>query len=294
MRWHKPTGTLLTLSPALWSVAMATPDTNLHPDLRTMAIFTAGAIAARGMGCTINDLLDREYDRKVERTKMRPIACGDIKAKEALVYLAAQSTIGLYILCLNNLAVIKLGLFSGVMIATYPLFKRFTYWPQVMLGLTFNWGVLMGYAAIKGGIFYSDLGAVIPLYLGANLWTLYYDTIYAHQDKADDKFVGVKSSALKLGDNTKKFLYMMSGSMFLNLALAGLTTNQLWPYFASISITGLFHARQIQNLDLDNVEDCWRAFDQQKYIGALILCGAIASVALKSKVKRAGDHDNES
>lgn len=292
MRWHRPTGTILTLCPALWSVAMATPETCSYPDLKTVAIFTAGAIAARGIGCTMNDILDRKYDRLVERTKSRPIACGDISVKEALVYLGVQSVAGLYILCLNNMAVIKLGLFSGIMIATYPLFKRFTYWPQIMLGLTFNWGVLMGYAAIQGGILYQDLGAILPIYIGANLWTLYYDTIYAHQDKADDLFVGVKSSALKLGKKTKQFLNQMSGAMFMNLAVAGYMTDQMWPYFLSISLTGLFHAQQVRNLDLDNVDDCWKAFDQQKYIGFLILGGILSSVALKStKEKSASIED---
>lgn len=255
-----------------------------------MAIFTAGAIAARGIGCTLNDILDRKYDKQVERTKLRPIACGDISVNEALVYLGIQSVAGLYILCLNNIAVIKLGLFSGIMIATYPLFKRFTYWPQAMLGLTINWGVIMGHAAIKGGIFYQDICAIIPLYIGANLWTLYYDTIYAHQDKADDLFIGVKSSALKLGQATKNFLGYMSGAMFLNLAIAGYMTNQMWPYFLSLSLSGLFHAGQVRNLDLDNVNECWQAFDKQKYVGLIILGGVLSSVALKSK-KQTRDED---
>jgi 4-hydroxybenzoate polyprenyltransferase len=287
MRWHKPTGTILTLTPALWSVGLFTPSTSSIPDAKTMAIFTAGAIVARGMGCTLNDILDRKFDRFVERTKMRPIACGDISVREALVYLGLQSVVGLYILCLNNLTVIKLGLFSGIMIATYPLFKRFTNWPQVMLALTFNWGVIMGYAAVKGGpLGLADLLTVLPIYLGANFWTLYYDTIYAHQDKTDDAFVGVKSSALALGQNTKRFLYQMSGAMFLSLSCAGLLTDQMWPYYLTLASTGIYHGLQVRSLNLDDKDECWRAFDKQKHVGILILGGVLVSVAMKSERSR--------
>jgi 4-hydroxybenzoate polyprenyltransferase len=284
MRWHKPTGTILTLTPALWSVGLMTPETSSVPDLKTMAIFTAGAIIARGMGCTLNDILDHKFDRFVERTKMRPIACGDISIREALVYLGIQSTLGLGVLCMNNMTVIKLGLFSGFMIATYPLFKRFTNWPQVMLALTFNWGVIMGYAAVRGGsLGFSDLMTVLPIYLGANFWTLYYDTIYAHQDKTDDVYIGVKSSALALGENTKRFLYQMSGLMILSLSTAGLLTNQMWPYYLTMASTGVYHGLQVSCLDLDNTGECWRAFDNQKYVGLLILGGVLVSVVMKSK-----------
>lgn len=283
MRWHKPTGTILTLTPALWSVGLFTPAAAHIPDPKILAIFTAGAIVARGMGCTLNDILDRKYDRHVERTKLRPIACGDITVKEGLVYLSVQSLAGLYILCLNNLDVIKLGLFSGIMIATYPLFKRFTNWPQLMLALTFNWGVLMGYAATKGTFGLVDLAAVLPIYLGANFWTLYYDTIYAHQDKTDDMFIGVKSSAISLGDKTKPFLYLMSGAMHLSLITAGVMTDQIWPYYLSLAGSLAVHGRQLPRLDLDNKEQCWQAFDSQKYVGCLILIGILVSSYYKAE-----------
>lgn len=282
MRWHKPTGTILTLTPALWAVGLVTPETSFLPDLRTMAIFTAGAIVARGMGCTLNDILDRKFDRHVERTKLRPIACGDISVKEALVYLTLQSTVGLYVLCLNNLTVIKLGLFSGLMIAAYPLFKRFTNWPQVMLALTFNWGVVMGFAAVQGTIGLADLAAILPIYLGANFWTLYYDTIYAHQDKTDDIYIGVKSSALALGSYTKTFLYQMSGAMFVSLSTAGMLTSQTLPYYLAITASGVYQFNQLKSLNLNDRDQCWLAFDRQKYIGLLILGGVLVSVSNKA------------
>lgn len=293
MRWHKPTGTLLALTPSLWSVGLLTPETVSVPDLKTFAIFTVGAVVARGMGCTLNDILDRKYDRQVERTRMRPIACGDIKVKEALFYLSIQSTVGLGVLCLNNVEVIKLGLFSGIMISTYPLFKRFTYWPQAMLGLTMNWGVVMGYAAVRGAICINDLTTLLPIYFGSIFWTLYYDTVYAHQDKNDDMFIGVKSSALKLGAGTKNFLNQMLLAMTISLSVAGYMTEQLWPYYLSLVSTGLIQANQVRKLNLDNQTDCWNIFDQQKYIGLIILGGILVSVTLKSK-KSPLDNSNKS
>lgn len=292
MRWHKPTGTYLALTPSLWAVGLVTPETMQFPDLKTMTIFTAGAIVARGMGCTLNDILDRKYDRLVERTKMRPIACGDISTKEALVYLSIQSLVGLYILCLNNLAVIKLGLFSGIMIASYPLFKRFTNWPQAMLALTMNWGVPMGYAAIVGSVGLGDLTTLLPIYLGAISWTLYYDTIYAHQDKTDDMFIGVKSSALALGTSgTKKFLNLTASTMLTSLAVSGYITGQLWPYYLAIASTSLYHFKQVESLNLDDTADCWKAFDEQKYVGFVILVGILVSVALKAREGKTSGKD---
>lgn len=282
MRWDKPTGTILALTPALWSVGLATPVSSLLIDPKICAIFTAGAIVARGMGCTLNDILDRKYDRLVERTKNRPIASGALSVKEALASLSVQSSAGLYILCLNNLAVIKLGLFSGIMISSYPLFKRFTNWPQAMLALTMNWGVLMGYAAVNGCLGFADIPMVLPVYMGSVFWTFYYDTIYAHQDKTDDLFIGVKSSALILGPDTKKFLYQMTAAMSLSLVTAGLMTSQMLPYYLAILATSSYQTNQVRTIDLDNPKQCWAAFDRQKYVGLAILFGIIGSTAMKN------------
>jgi len=151
-----------------------------------------------------------------------------------------------------------------------------------MLALTFNWGVLMGYAAVNGTLGVQDLAIVAPIYLGAIFWTLYYDTIYAHQDKTDDMFIGVKSSALRLGSGTKNFLYTMSSGMFLSLATAGAITDQLWPYYLALASTGIYHARQVTNINLDDKDQCWRAFNQQMYVGLLILGGILVSGAAKA------------
>lgn len=286
MRWHKPTGTILTLTPSLWTLSLHTANSCPTPDLKTCAIFTAGALVARGMGCTINDILDRKYDRQVERTKDRPLASGAISTKEALVSLGVQSCAGLYILCLNNTAVIKLGLLSGLMISSYPLFKRFTYWPQMMLALTINWGVPMGYAAVKGSVGIDDLPMFLPIYIGSICWTLLYDTVYAHQDKRDDSIIGVKSSALKLGAHTKRFLTAMNRCMLASLVLAGMQTDQTWPFYFALLSSGVYQARQIFTLNLDDPDQCWRVFDFQKYIGLIILIGALSSCALKYVEKK--------
>lgn len=286
MRWHKPIGVILALTPSLWALGLASPMGTAFPDVKTMAIFTAGAIVARGMGCTINDMLDWKYDRLVERTKNRPIACGDISVREALFYLALQSSAGLTILCLNNIEVIKLGVFCSLMISTYPLFKRITYWPQLMLALTINWGVIMGFAAVQEAEWLSNIDCVASLYLSSLCWTLYYDTIYAHQDKTDDMFIGVKSTALKLGTNTKKFLGQMTGVMYTSLTVAGLLTSQLWPYYLSVASAGAYQSFQIRNLDLENKEDCWTAFDRQKYIGMTVLGGVLTSLALRARSEK--------
>lgn len=287
MRWNRPTGTILALTPALWSIGLSTPTSMMLPPAPILTIFCAGAFVARGMGCTINDLLDRKYDKLVERTQNRPIACGDISPKEATVYLAIQSLVGLGILCLNNATVIQLGLASGFMIASYPLFKRFTYYPQVMLALTINWGVFMGFAAMQNDM--SQIINIVPLYLGSICWTLYYDTIYAHQDKKDDALVGIKSTALKFGSHTKPILSVFAAGMMSNLVAAGLLTSQTFPYYACVVLSGLFQVRLAERIDLDNPEECFRGFDQQKYIGLLIMTGVLSSVALKHRRKNSNE-----
>lgn len=281
MRWHKPTGAILTLTPSLWAIGMATPEACLIPDPKICAIFTAGAIVARGMGCTVNDILDRDVDRKVERTKTRPIASGDLTIKEGIAALAVQSSVGLTLLCLNNAEVIKIGLCSGFMIASYPLFKRFTYWPQLMLAHTINWGVPMGWAAIKGSIFLG-FGPMITIYYASVCWTLYYDTIYAHQDKKDDELIGVKSTALKLGELNKPFLFTMNVLMLSGLAEAGYHTGQIWPFYLSLIASGAIQTRHLTLLDLSKPQECEKIFNQQKYIGLLILMGILASSYMKS------------
>ncbi|XP_042004340.1 4-hydroxybenzoate polyprenyltransferase, mitochondrial-like, partial [Salvia splendens] len=224
-RLDKPIGTWLLAWPCMWSITMAAAPDSL-PDIKMMMLFGTGALLLRGAGCTINDLLDRDIDTKVARTRSRPVASGVLSPFRGLCFLGFQLLLGLEILLqLNNYSRV-LGASSLLLVFSYPLMKRLTYWPQAYLGLTFNWGALLGWAAVRGSL---DLSVVIPLYASGVFWTLVYDTIYAHQDKEDDMRVGVKSTALRFGDSTKVWISGFGAACISSLALSGLNANLEWP-----------------------------------------------------------------
>lgn len=176
-RWDRPIGTWLLLWPCLWSLALAAP-AGSPPDLALCGLFTAGAVAMRGAGCTVNDLLDRDLDRQVARTKHRPLASGALQPRHAVAFLSAQLCIALSVLLALPLPAVAAGLAATPLWAGYPLAKRFTDWPQAVLGLAINWGAMLGWVAVHGSL---HTPVVAPLYVGAFFWTLHYDTIYAHQ-----------------------------------------------------------------------------------------------------------------
>ncbi|KAG6713641.1 hypothetical protein I3842_05G163500 [Carya illinoinensis] len=216
-RLDKPIGTWLLAWPCMWSITLATSPGQL-PDFKMLTLFGCGALLLRGAGCTINDLLDRDIDIMVERTKLRPIASGLLSPFQGLCFLGFQLLLGLEILLqLDNYSRI-LGASSLLLVFSYPLMKRFTFWPQAYLGLTFNWGALLGWAAIKGSL---EPAIVFPLYISGVFWTLVYDTIYAHQDKEDDLKVGVKSTALRFGDLTKEWITGFGIACISSLTLSG-------------------------------------------------------------------------
>eukprot|EP00850_Spirogloea_muscicola_P003529 SM000014S00317 [mRNA] locus=s14:636460:639298:- [translate_table: standard] len=253
------------------SIAMAAPAGAL-PDLQLLALFGGGAVLLRCAGCTINDLLDRDIDAKVARTRGRPIASGAISPTAALAFLAAQLSVGLVILLQLNHFSCVLGASSLLLVCIYPLMKRVTYWPQAVLGLTFNWGALLGWAAVHGSL---HLPTVAPLYLGAVSWTLVYDTIYAHQDKDDDVKVGVKSTALRFGDATPSWLAAFSCSTLLGLGLAGHAAGLGWPYYAALAAAGGHLAWQVGTVDTDNRADCHAKFLSNKWLGAIDFTGTV-------------------
>ncbi|GER56848.1 4-hydroxybenzoate octaprenyltransferase [Striga asiatica] len=202
-RLNNQIGTWLLAWPCM-SITMAAAPGSL-PDVKMMMLFGTGALLLRGAGCTVNDLLDRDIDTKVERTRLRPIASGVLSPFQGTCFLGFQLILGLGILLqLNNFSRV-LGASSLLLVFSYPLMKRLTFWPQAYLGLTFNWGALLGWAAVKGSL---DPTVVLPLYASGVFWTLIYDTIYAHQDKEDDVKVGVKSTALRFGDSTKEWIHI--------------------------------------------------------------------------------------
>ncbi|KAL5573436.1 hypothetical protein UlMin_023033 [Ulmus minor] len=270
-RLNKPIGTWLLAWPCMWSISLAADPGHL-PDFMMLTLFGCGALFLRGAGCTINDLLDRDIDTMVERTKLRPIASGLLTPFKGLCFLGVQLLLGLGILIqLNNYSRI-LGASALLLVFTYPLMKRFTFWPQAYLGLTFNWGALLGWSAVQGSI---DPAVVFPLYISGVCWTLVYDTIYAHQDKEDDLKVGVKSTALRFGDSTKKWITGFGIACISSLAICGLNAEIEWPYYACLAAASGQLAWQIWTVDLSSRIDCNKKFVSNKWFGAIIFSGIL-------------------
>uniref|UniRef100_A0A1J3ETJ9 4-hydroxybenzoate polyprenyltransferase, mitochondrial n=1 Tax=Noccaea caerulescens TaxID=107243 RepID=A0A1J3ETJ9_NOCCA len=270
-RLDKPIGTWLLAWPCMWSIALAADPGSL-PSFKMMGLFGCGALLLRGAGCTINDLLDQDIDTKVDRTRLRPIASGLLTPFQGVQFLGIQLLLGLGILLqLNNYSKV-LGASSLFLVFSYPLMKRFTFWPQAFLGLTINWGALLGWTAVKGSL---EPAIVLPLYLSGVCWTLVYDTIYAHQDKEDDVKVGVKSTALRFGDNTKLWLTGFGTASMGFLALSGLSADLGWQYYASLAAASGQLGWQIGTADLSSRDDCSRKFVSNKWFGAIIFSGVV-------------------
>ncbi|KAL7836638.1 hypothetical protein AOLI_G00279220 [Acnodon oligacanthus] len=279
MRLDKPIGTWLLYLPCTWSIGLAA-DPGCLPDLRMLALFGTGALLMRGAGCTINDMWDKDFDKKVSRTAMRPIAAGQISRFQALVFLGGQLSLALGVLLCLNYYSIALGAASLSLVVTYPLMKRITYWPQLVLGLTFNWGALLGWSAVMGS---CDWSVCLPLYFSGVMWTLIYDTIYAHQDKDDDIKLGVKSTALKFQEKTKPWLSAFSVAMLSGLVLAGANADQTLPYYAAVSTVAVHLAHQIYSLEFNKPADCWKKFASNRNLGLLLFLGIVVGNLWKKR-----------
>ncbi|MGE4064593.1 MAG: 4-hydroxybenzoate octaprenyltransferase [Rhodospirillaceae bacterium] len=269
MRLDRPIGFWLLLIPGWWSITLAGRG---EPNTTLMILFLAGAVLMRGAGCTLNDIVDRDYDAKVARTRTRPIPAGEISVRAAFVFLAVQLAGGLTILLQFNWYAVGVGCASLILIAIYPFMKRITYWPQAWLGLTFNWGALLGWAAARGTI---QTDALI-LYAGCFFWTLGYDTIYAHQDKDDDALIGVKSSALALGQATRPFVaacYVLAFALILTASWPLMVGP--WPKVLVCFAAGHL-AWQIKALAIDSPTTCLRIFKSNRDFGLLILAALLA------------------
>ena len=269
-RLDRPIGTWLLLFPCWWSIALAASPGD-WPDPRLLVLFGIGALVMRGAGCTVNDMIDRDIDAKVARTATRPLASGQLSLAQAWRFLGLQLGIGLVILLQLSWTAIWLGVASLILVAIYPLMKRITWWPQAFLGLTFNWGALMGWAAARDELAWP----AVLLYAAGFFWTLSYDTIYAHQDKADDALIGVKSTALRLGAATKPWLLGFDAAM-LALLVAALAAAEIgWvAYVAVLGVAG--HLRwQLRAVDLDNAPDCRAKFYSNRWIGWILLAGIV-------------------
>lgn len=279
MRMDRPIGTYLLYWPCAWSIALSA-NAGCWPDFYMLGLFATGALIMRGAGCTINDLWDRDIDQQVERTRNRPLASGEITQMDAIVFLSAQLSLGLLVLVQLNWESILLGASSLGLVVTYPLMKRVTYWPQLVLGMAFNWGALLGWCATQGVVNWS---ACLPLYLSGICWTIVYDTIYAHQDKKDDLQIGVKSTALRFGDNTKLWLSGFTAAMLTGLSAAGLACDQTWPYYASVGLVGGHLIQQIYSLNINNPSDCAKKFFSNNHIGLILFLGIVIGTLMKSK-----------
>lgn len=266
-RWDRPVGTWLLLLPCWWGLALA----DELPSHWLMLLFAVGAVAMRGAGCTVNDLADRDFDRRVARTRNRPLAAGRLAARAALAFIAGQALVGALVLLGLHPVAAAVALLSLPLVVAYPFMKRITYWPQAFLGLTFNWGALVGYAAATGGL---DARALL-LYAAGFCWTLGYDTLYAHQDKEDDALIGVKSTALLLAERTPAWVAGFYGATLLLLAAAALLAGKGWAFWAALPLVGWLLLRQVQDLRLDEPADCLARFRSNRDVG-LAVAAALA------------------
>ena len=278
-RIDKPIGTWLLLWPCFWSTAMATPEGCL-PDPYLLGLFTTGAFVMRGAGCTINDMWDKDFDKKVHRTASRPLARGDLTQNQALGFLALQLSAGLGVLISlpHTYYCFAWGASSLPLVVVYPLMKRYTDWPQLVLGLTFNWGAWMGWAATYGSMDYSVIG---PLYGAGVTWTLVYDTIYANQDKKDDAALGLKSTALTFGsdpDKHKQILHAFAVLTYGQWLLAGYNLEDLsfLPYATGITAAYSHLVWQIRTADLNDPHNLAERFRSNSMVGAIVFGSIVA------------------
>ena len=272
-RLDRPIGTWLLLFPGWWAIALAAPG---WPDWRLMGLFGIGAMAMRGAGCTLNDIIDRDVDARVARTRTRPLPSGTVSLRQAVIFLVLQLMIGAAVLLSLTRLAILLGLLVLLLIATYPLMKRVTYWPQFFLGLNFNWGALMGWAAVTG----TFAPPALLLYVGGIAWTLGYDTIYAHQDKEDDVLVGVKSSALALGPRTRPWLFVFYGVAVAFWGAAGWSAGLGWPFWFGLVLVLWQLLWQAARVDIDDPADCLAKFRSNRWTGWLMLLGIVVAHVL--------------
>ncbi|WP_035188122.1 4-hydroxybenzoate octaprenyltransferase [Acidiphilium sp. JA12-A1] len=263
-RLDRPIGVWLLFLPGLWSILLARA--GVWTTLGLIALFAVGAVVMRAAGCVVNDLWDRELDRKVARTAGRPLASGAVSVPAAVAFLLLLLLAGLVILLMLGRTAQILGVASLALVAFYPAAKRVTWWPQVMLGFTFGWGAPLGYAAAHGALGWP----VLPLYAGTILWILGYDTIYAHQDREDDALAGIKSSALRLGGRTRLFVALWYAGMLALIAAAMAVAGIGRDGLIALALPGALLAWQVVRLDIDDPARCLALFKLNRWVGLLV------------------------
>jgi 4-hydroxybenzoate polyprenyltransferase len=278
-RLDRPIGSWLLLLPCWWSAALSAGIARELSHLPlTLALFFIGAFAMRGAGCTWNDITDRDLDAKVERTRSRPIPAGQVSVKRALAFLAVQALVGLIVLLQFNRFAVLTGIASLVVVAIYPFMKRITYWPQVVLGLAFSWGALMGFAVTFGRI---DATALI-LYAGAIAWVIGYDTIYAHQDAEDDALIGVKSTARLFGERTHAALVVLYGLAVVLIGVALMLAGVRAAAWIGLAAFAAHLVWQIRRLRIDDPALCLKIFRSNRDAGLLLFAGLLIDAVMRA------------
>jgi len=267
-RLKRPIGYMLLFWPCLWGLTIAYDfSMSIQFFMKYALLFFLGAILMRSAGCIVNDIFDKNFDSKVERTKNRPIASGDISIKLGLFYVLILCGIAFIVLMQFNFFTIILALGSMPLAFTYPLMKRFTYWPQLFLGVTFNYGLILGWTSIKSEI------SIVPIifYIGAIFWTLGYDTIYGFQDIKDDEIIGVKSTSIKFKKNPKFFILLCYLVFIVILTYLGILMNFNKIYFGGLILIAMhLFIFQVKNLNINLNSNCLKIFKSNNFLGLLI------------------------
>ena len=277
-RLDRPIGSWLLLMPCWWSVGLAAVHARSQVNVWHLLLFFIGAFAMRGAGCTWNDIVDRDLDSQVERTRSRPIPSGQVTVASAAAFLVLQALVGLAVLLQFNRFTIYVGFASLAVVAIYPFMKRITYWPQIVLGLAFSWGALMGWPATFARL---DLPALL-LYAGAICWVIGYDTIYAHQDREDDALIGIKSTALLFRERTKPMLALFYALAVALIGLAGWSAGAGLLFALGLLAFAAHLAWQIARLDVDDPIDCLVVFKSNRDAGLILFAGLVLDAALRA------------
>jgi 4-hydroxybenzoate polyprenyltransferase len=276
-RADRPIGFFLLALPCFWSISLAARSIGeAYPDPWLLVLFALGALVMRGAGCTYNDLIDRDLDAQVARTRGRPLPSGQVTPRAAFIFMMVLCLIGLVVLLSFNRTTIWLGLGVVPIVALYPFVKRFSHWPQAVLGLAFNWGALLGWPAVLGRLDWPP----IVLYAGALAWTIGYDTIYAHQDREDDDLIGVKSTALKFGRATKAWLAVLYAIAWLAISAAGIMAHAGTAFLLIMMAAAGQLVWQVATLDIDDPENCLERFRSNRDFGAIVLAAILIDMAL--------------
>jgi 4-hydroxybenzoate polyprenyltransferase len=278
-RLDRPIGSWLLLLPCWWSAALAsgvTGDVGRLPLI--IVLFFVGAFAMRGAGCTWNDIADRDLDALVERTRSRPIPSGQVSVPQAAVFLAIQALIGLAVLLQFNRFAVMAGVASLVVVAVYPFMKRITWWPQIVLGLAFSWGALMGFAVTQ-----QRIGATaLALYAGSIAWVIGYDTIYAHQDAEDDALIGIKSTARLFGARTHQALAVFYGLAVVLIGVALALAGARVPAWIGLAAFTAHLVWQIRRLEIGDPALCLRIFKSNRDAGLLLFAGLLIDAVMRA------------